>query len=429
MRNVQRVLFLGFSLKKTIENGIKTGLKNSEVFFSYGFPDYVLYDYDLIVLNLPEYSSFMIEGLQNKKHEIDSLLSAGKTIACFLAEPREYTNPSGKTYKNYYWSALGYSLQGYLRKGLGRVVEGNKESKFKMFLNLFENFKFQWHVDMPLKPSIYTAEIIDKLAANNINAAVAFLIELKKDFGSGKVVFLPCLNEKSDGKIKGFYISLVNSLSQLSKPIIPVKISGVPIPVWINDYPCLKESELYKEKSTIEKTLQEYFEAKKLLYEKGSFLVEPVKFIFEKLGYETEIKEKLGVEDILLKKGDFKGIVEVKSFESEKVKIDKTFAGKLAAQLIAHLSDFPEEERERIKLITTINYETEKPPLERREWKMIFTDSGLKVLKSYSICAVSSHELFQIHNMMVKMGTEEYKAKIREKLETTTGLLELQGLI
>lgn len=428
MREVQRVLFLGFNFSSTLENEVKRGLKNSEVFFSNYFPEYVLYDYDLIILNLAGYTHTYIKSLEERKPQIDTFLKAGKIMACFLTEPSEYEDSSG-IYRNYYWSDLGYSLQNNLREGLGKVVKRNKESKFfKIFSNIFEN-KFQWRADVPQKPSIHQAEIMDPLAVNNVNIPVAFLIELKKDYGSGKAVFLPCLNEKSDEKIKGFYISLVNSLLRLSKPTIPVKVSETSIPTWINNYPCLNENELHKEQDSIEKTLQEYFEAKKLLYEKGSFLVGSANLIFRKLGYETEMKEKLGVEDIILKRGDFRGIVEVKSFESRKAKIDKLFAGNLVAQLTAHLSDYPEKERERIKLIAVINYETGTPLSERREWKTIFTDSGLKVLKSYDICTVSSYGLFQIYNMMLKTSTEEFKAKVREKLETTEGLLESQKLI
>jgi len=430
---IKRILFLGFSFTKEVMDGIKNGLKDKDTFFVEEFPSNVLYDYDIIILNLDRYSSsfYSISKIVGKKQEIETFLRGGKILACHLVEPKELSLPSLGTVNNYDWSDItNYYIRGKLHNGLGEVVVANRESKFnEIFSDIFNNFKLKWRVDMPQMFSAYMTETIDVLAINNVNIAIAFFAEFKKSHGGGRIIFLPSLDEPSNEKIKGFYVSLVNSLLKLSKSKAPAQVSPTSIPAWINDYPCYKENELDEQISTLERIKQGHFEARRLLYEKDSFLIEPINFVFKKLGYETEIKEKLGREDIMLKREGFRGIVEVTSFESEKVKVDKTFAGDLGGQLTAHLRlGYTEEEREQIKLMAVINYETGKSPSERREWKTIFTDLGLEVLESFGISVLSSRELFQIYNSLVKNDTEEFKTKVREKIETTNGLLDLREL-
>jgi len=418
-QEIRRVLFLGFPFEKSIEDEIKNGLKRFQCFFSPLFPNYVLYDYDLIVLNLPHFSGWRIRDLLDKRREFDIFLKAGKILVCILDEPREYD-----TYNNYYWLDFGYFFQTNLRKGLGEVVIANRESKFyKIFGSIFEKFNFKWNVDLPETPSHYQIENFDVLAVNNVNIPISFVIELKEKYGGGKIVFIPPLAETDKEKIKGFYISLVNASAQLYKPISHVRITTTPPPTWINEFSCPNETELYAQKEKIEKLLDECFNAKKLLYEKGYALVPPVALVFKKLGYETDIRERLGEEDIILKSDNFVGIVEVKGFESEKHKIDRGKAYEIIGRLMNYLSSYGEEIE--TKPILVVNYDIEKHPNQRRQWKEIFTPPAIKVLQSSNVVVLSSYQLFKIYSKLIEDKTDEYKNKIRKKILETSGLFEL----
>jgi len=423
MQEIQRVLFLGFNFEKAIEDEIKNGLKRVQCFFSPQFPDYVLYDYDLIVLNLPYFTGGWMVDLAKKKKEMDIFLKAGKIVACILHEPEEYKDTKGDIHGNYSWLEVGYYLQSNLRKGRGEVVIANQESKFsKIFSTIFKNFRFEWHADMPQTPSMYQIENVDVLARNNGNVPISFVIELKEEYGAGKIVFIPHLIEENKDKIKGFYISLVNASAQLFKPIAPARVSTTSVPTWINEFSCPKETQLYAQKEDIETTLQEYFDVKKLLYEKSYFLVPPIALVFKKLGYKTDVKESLGAEDIILKLDNFVGVVEVKSFESEKDKIDRGKAFEITGRLINYLKNYGEEID--TKPIVVVNYEVEKHPAQRRLWKDIFTQPGIEVFKSNNAVVISSQQLFEIYSKLIEDETAEYKNEMRKKIYETSSLFE-----
>ncbi len=132
------------------------------------------------------------------------LLQSGKIIVCFLEAPREERFGDG-TYTNYNWLEFGYTISNSLHKGRGLVVNPNKESKYyKCFEDIF-NFSFEWDADLTEDISHYKVKEVDILAKNGANLPVAFIVELNKEYGGGKVLFLPFLNEEDEEKIKGLF--------------------------------------------------------------------------------------------------------------------------------------------------------------------------------------------------------------------------------
>lgn len=81
---VKRVLFWNITTDKKLAQDITTHLKDLDVFFS---PKYALYDYDIIIINLPNFEEIGISRLiQEYPIQIEKALRAGKIIFCVLRQ-------------------------------------------------------------------------------------------------------------------------------------------------------------------------------------------------------------------------------------------------------------------------------------------------------------------------------------------------------
>ena len=414
----KRVLFWNITNDKKLAPDITTHSKDFDVFFS---PKYALYDYDIIIINLPNFNDSEITKLNlHYPTQIGKALIAGKIIFCIL---RQHSNRWGY----YKWAPVGNTLQKNLTVSEGgEVILTNKESKYySLFESFFNSFKFKWNTDLRTTISL-TDYDFDVLAFNNGNFPVSFVFE-KKGYkvGNGKIIFIPSINEEKLEKIRGFYISLIGIGRDLFKPSKTQKISLTPTPDWIEDCKIKNEDELRTKRTEIDTKLNEFSDIKKILYESGTYLVNPVSIVFEKLGYKTEKREKEGAEDIKITLNEFKGLIEVKGLKTKK-SIDKTKAGNFVGQLTGHLKEnYPKANHEDIKLILVINYDLDKKPINRRKFETIFTEKALKILDSSEVCVLSTLQLFDIYNKMIsKEDFEDLKNTIRDKIENTHGLLQ-----
>jgi len=422
----KRILWIGFgSDKEDSIKKIKESLNNHYCEF-YKFATHVpsvLYDFDIILIHLPNLSIYSSEvyELRRRIEEVEILLRASKFIICILDAPQQMEDNNKLTFTNYSWLPFGYYLVRYLHKARGTKLFVNTKSEIGKMFEWLTNFEFRWLVDLTTVPSSYYLwDSFEVIAVNNAGLPVSFLITLKEEFGRGKVLFLPQIVENEPEKIKGFYVQLINSVLKLFKSPAPSSqtISEFPTltPEWISNFKCFREDEIKNEKERSEQLLQEFHQVKRILYERGKKLVEPVSLVFKKLGFEIKITEGLGIEDIEIRLENQKGLIEVKSIESEKRKIDKSDIG----QIFAHLMKYSEEEREKIKCILVVNWDISKPPKERREFRTIFTPEALSLART-SICAVSTHTLWEIYNRILERGEEEAR-RIREKILNTNGI-------
>ena len=128
--------------------------------------------------------------------------------------------------------------------------------------------------------------------------------------------------------------------------------------------------------------------------------------------------------DILrpLSHNSWKGLVEVKSIESENKRIDKAHV----SQALSHLLLYLENERENLKCIIVVNWDIAKPPFQRRKFKDIFTGSALELINAGKVCVLSSLQLWKIYNTILQNGSEELKNRIREKIASTSGIFSTE---
>jgi len=388
----------------------------------------VLYDFDIILIHLPNLSISLgeVRELKRRREEIEILLRASKFIVCILDTPEQLKDYNELTFTNYSWLPFGDYLMIYLHEARGTTLLVNTNSEIGKMFEWLTNFNFLWLADLRIiPPPYYLWDSFEVIAANNAGLPVSFLITLKKEYGGGKVLFLPQLAESEPEKIKGFYVQLINSVLKLFKAPTPSSqtLSELPTPTpeWITDFKCFGEDKIKNEKERLEQLLQEFHQVKRILYEKGKRLVEPVALVFKKLGFEVKVTEELGIEDIEINFENQKGLIEVKSIESEKRKIDKFDV----CQIITHLMKHPPEEREKIKCILVVNWDVSKPPKERRECKTIFTRDALSLAENANVCLLSTYTLWEIYNRILEKGEEEAK-KIREKILNTNGMFTLE---
>jgi len=421
--NMQKnILWMGFDFDNKLIEDIKKGLEKHRCEFSFWMPDRAIYDFDLVILNLPRYSDWNVKKLKERREEFNIFLKAGKILVCVLAKPREFKDVSGIPYHNYEWLPFGYELYNSLHIANGEVIIPDRSSEVGRLFKDLMSFKLMWEADILRPLSYYTWKKMETIAFNNAKLPVSFIITLKKEEGGGKVVFIPRLNESEKEKIKGFHIALVNKALQLFKYEKRGPISLTPTPDWLSEWKCYNEDQILKQKELIEKQLQEFHEVKRVLFEKGVNLVPSVALIFRKLGYNVSEKENLGREDIEISHNSWKGLVEVKSIESENKRIDKAHV----SQALSHLLLYPENERENLKCIIVVSWDIAKPPFQRRKFKDIFTGSALELINAGKVCVLSSLQLWKIYNTILQNGSEELKNRIREKIASTSGIFSTE---
>jgi len=420
MKVNKRILFLDKTPDKKLISDISSHLRDCDVFSK---KSYVLYDYDIIILNLPSYKEDdYFFPLTFYRHEFNKAVRSGKVIYCIADSPQRDIIQENT---NYSWTELGGHLCNSLSSNNGEVIFVNKDSHFyNHFKDLFSSFKFYWITDL-VKNRWFSDGNLDILAFNKGNFPVSFVLNYNEEYGGGKVIFIPQIMEKNTERLRGFYISLIEIGLNILKPTKTPKILLTPTPSWIEEYKIKGEDELTTRRNEIDSKLTEFFNVKKILFESGTLLVKPVSIVFKKLGYETEEREKEGAEDMKIDSNDFKGLVEVKGLKTSKV-IEKTKAGIFVGQLFGHLKEnYPEENPEDIKLILVLNYDLEKKLTEKRKFETIFTDSALKILKSSEVCVISTLQLFEIYNKIISEGDSEYVKDIRNKIANTNGIFSL----
>jgi len=338
-----------------------------------------IYDYRVVFIRNPieiyekkrkSTTMNMRNDLINKKDEIKTFLEKGGILCTFLTFEK---------INNYDWIPFSFNI---ISKS-GEEIE----SENTPFKKIFEKHPLLW-----LAHFKYT-ENSDVVLAKNL---FGFPVALVRRKGKGIMIFLPIYRGQPDSSK-----TLLRDVIEVVKKnfLIQPGIKSIQ-PNWIEKYLLPDEKKLLKEINDNKKIIFEYDVIKQILYETGDVLVDSLKALFKKLGFQITIREKEGVHDIELEHEKFFAILEVKGKNKDANITD-------LRQLLQWYIDVQGENESRtVKPIFIINHFREKDPKERGE---PFTQKAIEIGKKNDFCLITTYYLFNIYEKFLsgKIGISE----------------------
>ncbi|MCZ7384030.1 MAG: hypothetical protein O8C63_04695 [Candidatus Methanoperedens sp.] len=265
-----------------------------------------------------------------RKKEITTLLNKGKVLITFLSPIQKIQVDIGNGGFGNYGVITNYDfLPDDESDILNDLVNGNGDGiKLHNPKHLFANYYKAYQNEL----QYFAYFDIKKIDADNfflLNKSDK-LIGFSKNSKNGLLVFLPYTRNFNEEKLLGVLINC-------AKPYLSKEIR-TPIPEWISDFKISGEAELVgkiellnvkiqeieRQKSVVEKELDELNEIKGLLYEQGKLLEESAIKAFRILGFGAEKRQKDDMEhDIILTSPEGRAIVEVEGKDNDSLHIDK----------------------------------------------------------------------------------------------------------
>lgn len=391
-----RVLFVGFdndeipismSLTETFRNipfapnstyargsyeDIEGTSRPIEYHYKYNEEIPTIYDYRVVFIRNPfdiykrkskSTTVDMRNDLINKKDEIKTFLEKGGILCTFLTFEKK---------NNYDWIPFSFNI---ISKD-GEEIEPENTP----FKKIFEKYSFVW-----LAHFKYT-ESSDIILAKNL---FDFPVSLVRYKGKGIMIFLPIYARQPDiSKL------LLRDLIEVVKKNYLIKPGIKSIqPNWLEKYHLPDEKMLLREIDDAKKQILEYNMIKQMLYETGDPLVDSLKFLFKKIGFQVTLKETEGIQDIELKHENFFAIIEVKGKNKEANIID------IRQLLQWYIGAQGEDESRTVKPIFIINHFREKEPRERGE---PFTQKAIELGVNNNFCLITTYYLFNIYEKFLK---------------------------
>lgn len=229
-------------------------------------------------------------------------------------------------------------------------------------------------------------------------------------YGSGKLILLPIPEKMSIDLIRDLLDGIKNNYIKRDEPL-EIK------PQWIEKWDLEAEiklkndiNDITKEFKHINEKLEWYGTTKKILYAYGKELSNSIFLVFKEIGFDANLKEDEGRQDIELKFNSFFAIVEAKGL--------KGYANNTDLRQLLDYYVTTSENNPSVKGIFIINHFRDKNPSERGQ---PFSEGALELAKNNGFCLLTTIDLFKLYNKFLK--NEMQIEQIKEIMQNTKGLL------
>lgn len=381
MNNKRRILIVGFNYdKEKIEEEEDEGIISINWIQPKSFillPSLpkipTIFDFDIVLLNLPSLDLKEISELNKRKDEFIEFFKSGGVLVSFLVSSKY----SG-VYFEYQWCPINYKFS-----LVGKPGDSIKLTKYTQeFTVLFDKYRnnIKW-----LDAFKYVDEKDTRiLAENRAGHPISSIFNVE----NGKIVFLPNFELNGENRLE-FERTLINVIKKLQK----TSEISTKKPEWLKNYKIAEEADVdnqievwYNKKISIEL-------AKTILYEYGPNLTNAVTRIFQQFGFEVLYKEEEGREDIEINdlESKFHAIVEVTG-SSNQVNVDK----------IRQLFDWYSQkilEDENVNAVLIANALREMDPMDRKE---PYTEKAKQLAKNNNFILLTTLDLFNLYNQFLK---------------------------
>lgn len=323
-------------------------------------------DYNILIVRLENVSSYN-DVIQIHKDELDEFFCKPSVIVCFSDRENLYKEsswlpveqqlwlPPPKTAKNYDWIPNGEDLGIVSKRGRSLEPTGN----VGRLSNLFNTYNWEYKCSFNKIPSNYIP-----LACNISGQIVA----LRADIGEGRVFIIPTpdINISDVAAYPTFLRMLIDICREEIQELAERERAE---PNWVQGQVDPLEPKLFNDMIPIYERYQTLRQTRKLLYETGTRLTSVVHFVLNEMGFNAELRENEGIQDIEICEDDFNSIIEVTSSEEDWINIRKT------RQLLDWCQRFEREQNKKPKGILIANHFCNHTPAERDE---PFTKGALK---------------------------------------------------
>jgi len=363
-------------------------------------------DYNLVIIHLEDVNDYY-DMRELHQEGVNEFFNKPSIIVCLSDEERVIESHVSRdkkpeVFSNYNWLPEVKGLKIVSKKG--KSLQPTSEAG--RFGNLFNTYNWRWRCSFSKLPPKY------RPIANNISGQS---VALKAENREGMVFIIP--TPDIDIKDRNQYSTFFRLLIDISEEEIEelAKRERKP-PDWLEKSVDPLEFKLFADVQAVYDQFHTLYEARKLLYETGTRLTQVVSSVMSKIGFNTELKEEEGRQDIEICEDDISLVIEVTSSEEDWINIRKT------RQLLDWCRRFEQEQNKKPKGILIANHFCNLSPTER---DVPFTNEALKQGESEEFCLMTTVQLYDIFCKFSKgeIGKDEIKKLFLE----TAGLLKSEG--
>ncbi len=382
MGNKRRILIIGFNYDKEKfkeeedEDIVSINWTKPQGLFELSVLPKIptIFDFDIVILNLPSLEFKEISELNKRKDEFIEFFKSGGVLVSFLVGSK-YTGVNFE----YNWCPISYKFS-----FVGKPGDSIKLTKYAQeFTILFDKYKnnIKW-----LDAFKYVDEKETRvLAENRAGHTISAIFNVEK----GKIIFLPKFElHMIENKLE-YERTLINIIKKLQKTF---EIS-TKRPEWLKNYKIVEEENLEVQIEALNNKKMSFELAKIILYDYGTNLPIAVAKIFQQFGFEVFYREEEGREDIEITDSEskFHAIVEVTG-SSNQINVDK----------IRQLFDWYSQkilENENINAILIANALREIDPMDRKEQ---YTEKAIQLAKNNNFILLTTLDIFKLYNQFLK---------------------------
>jgi hypothetical protein len=318
-----------------------------------------IFDYDIVIINLPELIRSYYSYLAERKLEFEKFFES-KGI-CFVVMNR-YDKTTD--FSNYDWCPFASQMKIVNKSGETMICQ-NKDARF-----IFESIKFEWNCFFSDYP-----ENITVLAKNRASDPISVMVP----YENGYCIFLP-FTDKTTELLELLIEKGLNIIPEREKEIVTGEL-----PSWATAFMTETELNLLETRNKIVEKLGKYNKFKPLLWETGDNLQELVIAAFEEMGIEvTRLpKESHGDFEFLINEGLI-GVCEVKGLLGNADRRD-------LRQLLDYFIEQRDIEKRNVKGILIVNHYRNEKPSERGN---PVTENALDLVQTYNFRVLTAVELY-----------------------------------
>lgn len=368
------------------------------------------HDYHIVFINWPDKYPYP------SNQEFFEYISGGGIVILFLG-------PS----KSYPWRNSTKFLAVSTTSG-GETIVPNPKHWLK---NIFKKYRFVWHCFLKPGETLQNQQnliVLTQLMRSNFqlesleNNAVFEIagttisgkcVSSVINYGNGKLILLPLVAlSETENLIRDLLDGIKNNYFK-KKEIAELR------PTWIENWNFEPELKLKNDIDNITKKFKEisqeleyYKLTKKILYVYGKDLSYSIYSVFKQMGFDTNLKENEGRQDIEIKFNSFFAIIEAKGL--------KGYANNNALRQLLDYYVTASENNPDVKGVFIVNHFRDKNPLERGQ---PFSEAALKLAKNNEFCLLTTIDLFKLYNLFLK--NEMQTAQIIDIIKNTKGLVTL----
>ena len=368
------------------------------------------HDYHIVFINWPDKYPYP------SNQEFFEYISGGGIVILFLG-------PS----KSYPWRNSTKFLAVSTTSGGETIVPTPKH----WLKNIFKKYRFVWHCflepgetlrnqqNLMLLTQLMRSNFqLESLENNDVFEIAGTTISGKCvssviNYGNGKLILLPLVAlSETENLIRDLLDGIKNNYFK-KKEIAELR------PTWIENWNFEPELKLKNDIDNITKKFKEisqeleyYKLTKKILYVYGKDLSYSIYSVFKQMGFDTNLKENEGRQDIEIKFNSFFAIIEAKGL--------KGYANNDALRQLLDYYVTASENNPDVKGVFIVNHFRDKNPLERGQ---PFSEAALKLAKNNEFCLLTTIDLFKLYNLFLK--NEMQTAQIGDIIKNTKGLVTL----